>query len=240
MGIFKRLFKIGEAETNALIDKLEDPILMTEQGIRDLKEDLDQSLKSLAEIRAMSIRNKNEIEIEKNGVTENEGKAVLLLQSAQKGKMPLAEADRLALVAMQQKETCEKKLQRLMNEQKILDESSTKLEINVKKVKETISQFESELKTLKARAKVSEATKNVNKQLAGIDSNSTVNMLEKMKEKIDQEEALAQAYGELADGNKNLDVEINNALGEDVSKAAVALEQLKQKLALNPNNDNPA
>ena len=36
MNIFKRLFRIGAAETNSLVDKLEDPIKMTEQGIRDL------------------------------------------------------------------------------------------------------------------------------------------------------------------------------------------------------------
>jgi len=39
MNIFKRLFRIGSAEANSLVDKLEDPIKMTEQGIRELKED---------------------------------------------------------------------------------------------------------------------------------------------------------------------------------------------------------
>jgi phage shock protein A len=41
MGIFSRLFNVGKAEAHAAIDKLEDPIKMTEQGIRDLKKDLD-------------------------------------------------------------------------------------------------------------------------------------------------------------------------------------------------------
>ena len=60
MSVFKRLFKIGQAEAHTIVDKLEDPIKLTEQGIRDLKKDLDESLKALAEVKAMSIRAKKE------------------------------------------------------------------------------------------------------------------------------------------------------------------------------------
>ena len=41
VGIFKRLFRVAEAKTHAAIDNMEDPIKMTEQGIRDLKKDLE-------------------------------------------------------------------------------------------------------------------------------------------------------------------------------------------------------
>ena len=47
MNIFKRLFKIGQAEANSAVDKLEDPIKMTEQGIRDLKKDLSAALQAI-------------------------------------------------------------------------------------------------------------------------------------------------------------------------------------------------
>ena len=42
MSIFKRFFKVTQAEAHAVMDKFEDPIKMTEQGIRDLKNDLHQ------------------------------------------------------------------------------------------------------------------------------------------------------------------------------------------------------
>ena len=42
MNFFKRLFKIGQAEAHSALDKLEDPIKLTEQGIRDLKQDLNK------------------------------------------------------------------------------------------------------------------------------------------------------------------------------------------------------
>ena len=54
MNIFNRLFKIGQAEAHSAVDKLENPIKLTEQGIRDLKQQLDKSLQSLAEINLSS------------------------------------------------------------------------------------------------------------------------------------------------------------------------------------------
>ena len=47
MSLFKRIFKVGQAEAHSAMDKLEDPIKLTEQGIRDLKKDLDGSLQGL-------------------------------------------------------------------------------------------------------------------------------------------------------------------------------------------------
>ncbi len=58
MGVFNRLFKIGQAEAHNMVDKLEDPIKLTEQGIRDLKKNLDQSLQAFAEVKAIAIRTK--------------------------------------------------------------------------------------------------------------------------------------------------------------------------------------
>ncbi|WP_054698869.1 PspA/IM30 family protein [Desulfosarcina cetonica] len=63
MGLLTRLFKIGQAEANAAVDKLEDPIRMTEQGIRDLKTNLQAAIKSLGEVRALVIR----LDRQKNG-----------------------------------------------------------------------------------------------------------------------------------------------------------------------------
>ena len=59
MNIFRRLFRIGSAEANSMVDKLEDPIKMTEQGIRDLKGDLGKALEALAEVKALAIRARN-------------------------------------------------------------------------------------------------------------------------------------------------------------------------------------
>ncbi|MFQ5715928.1 MAG: PspA/IM30 family protein, partial [Nitrospinales bacterium] len=43
-GLFSRILRLGKAEAHAVVDKIEDPIKMTEQGIRDLKKDLQEAM----------------------------------------------------------------------------------------------------------------------------------------------------------------------------------------------------
>ena len=61
LGFLKRLFKIFQTEANTALDKLENPVKMTEQGIRDLKKNLDEALKSLAEVKSITIRTRKEL-----------------------------------------------------------------------------------------------------------------------------------------------------------------------------------
>lgn len=239
MSIFKRLFNIGKAETHSAIDKLEDPIKMTEQGIRDLKKDLDQALHALAEIKALSIRARNDISTNNNKAQDYEKKAMLLLQRAQSGDMDAAEADRLANEALTKKNESAEHANRAKADKEKFDGNISKMETNIKRLRQQISQYENELKTLKARVKVSSATKNINKQMSQIDATGTVSMLERMKEKVAQEEALAESYGEIANESRSLDDEIDRALGDsNATTASADLEALKAKMGLNKKSDN--
>jgi len=230
-GFFKRLFKIGEANAHATLDKIEDPTVMTEQGIRDMKVQLDNSIKALAEVKAMAIRAKNEANGHRNKMNEYENKAVQLLNTAQKGALDPAEADRLATQALNAKETSAKNLQAALNNQKTYEAQTAKLEEAVGRLKQSISTWENEAKTLKARAQVSKATQNVNKQLANLDSNGTVAMLERMKEKVENQEALAESYADIAVENRSIDQEIDSVLENTSSSSSDALAALKAKLS---------
>ena len=232
MNIFSRLFKIGQAEAHSGVDKLEDPIKMTEQGIRDMKEDLDKSLHALAEVKAMAIRARNEAERHGEAAKDYEHKAIQLLKKAQGGEMDSAEADRLASEALQRKEQNQKLVSNSKQEVERYEKSVAQLEANVRTIKSNIGKWENELKTLKARVKVSDATKNLNKQLAQIDSSSTVSMLERMRDKVAQEEALAESYGEIANESRSVDDEIDRALENNETKANEDLAELKKKLGM--------
>ncbi len=232
MNVFKRLFKVGEAEMHSAVEKLENPIKMTEQGIRDLKGDLDSSLKALAEVKAMAIRAKNDVQTNKSKAQDYENKAMLLLKKAQSGDMEASEADRLATEALSRKEEFAQALSQAKSEQDRFETNVSQLDGKIKKLRAEISKYENELRTLKARVKVSEATAKVNKQMAQIDSSSTVSMLERMKEKVSQQEALAEAYGEIAGESKTLDDEIESALGSSDTKASDDLAAMKAKLGI--------
>ena len=230
MGLFRRLTRLGKAEANALVDKFEDPIKMTEQGIRDLKVDLDKSLQALAEVKAMAIRSKRDLKMNTEKAKNYEQKAMLLLKKAENGDLAVEEADRLATEALRLKETALDDAKRAQEEVNRFDTNISSLDANVKKLKNTISSYENELRTLKARARVSKATTKINKQLSGIDSSRTVGMLERMKEKVSQQEAMAEAYGEISNSNTSLDDEIDSVLSEKNVKASNALEELKAKI----------
>lgn len=230
MGIINRLFTIGKAEAHSAIDKLEDPIKITEQGIRDLKKDLDKSLQALAEVKALAIRSKKELNDSKAAAQNYEQKAILLIKKAEKGEIEVAEADRLATEALARKEEALSSAARSQEEVNKFDTNIAQLDANIKKLKSNISRYENELRTLKARTRVAQSTAKINKQLSGIDSSGTASMLERMKEKVDQQEAMAEAYGDIASSDKSIDDEIDNALGGTNAKAASSLEELKAKL----------
>jgi phage shock protein A len=239
MNFFKRLFRIGQAEAHSAVDRLEDPIKMTEQGIRDMKLDLDKSIKALAEVKAMSIRARNDMENFDANAKDYEQKAMLLLQKGEKGDMDASEADRLATIALVKKDENLKSLEQAKSDQAKFNKSVDQLDQNIKTIRTSVSKWENELKTLKARVKVSSATKNLNKQLAQIDSTDTVAMLEKMKEKVSQEEALAESYGEIANESRSVDQDIDKALeGSKEVKASGDLAALKAKMGLGNKSDD--
>lgn len=236
MSIFKRIFSIGKAEANSALNKLEDPIKMTEQGIRDLKVDLDKALQSLAEIKALSIRARNDANTYQAKAKDYEKKAIALLQKAEKGDLDGAEGDRLAGEALNRKKENESLMNQAKTDKEKFDGNIATMESKIKRLRQQISQYENELKTLKARVKVSTATKNINKQMAQIDSSSTMSMLERMKDKVAEEEALAESYGDIANESRSLDEELDKAL-EDDAPASADLEALKAKMGLNKEDE---
>ena len=238
MNIFSRLFKVGQAEAHATINQLENPIKMTEQGIRDMRAEMDKALHALAEVKAMAIRTRNEVNTSQDRAQDYEQKAILLLKKANTGDLDPQEADRLATEALSKKEHSDKEVARLQSEQEKYQESVNKLEHNVDVLKSNISTWENELRTLQARMKVSSATKSINKQMANIDTSSTVNMLERMKTKVEQEEALAESYGDIAAESKSVDDEIDKALGTGKDDASKKLLELKKRLGLPKKNQD--
>ena len=116
MNLIKRLLNIGKAEAESMVDKLEDPIKLTEQGIRDLEMQLDSAIKALAEVKALSIRTEKQYQEYRLNAVDYEKKAILILKKAQSGDLDEAEGDRLASEAL------------LLKEQNLTHANSTKEE----------------------------------------------------------------------------------------------------------------
>ncbi|PXV60231.1 phage shock protein A [Dysgonomonas alginatilytica] len=232
MNIFKRLFRIGQAEIHSVLDGVEDPVQITELGIMEMKENLSLTLESLAKIKAMSIRTKNDKEKKRSEAQEYENKAVLLISKAQKGEVDITQAERLAKEALLRKKQLLSEISDL-DVQRIEHENvSSDIQKNIEILKFNIAKWENELKTLKAKIRIGKVTQELNKQMAQIDSNSTVNMLERIKEKIAEEDALTQAYASLNKCSLSMDDEIDRVIGEDTQNADAELDEIKRKLGM--------
>jgi phage shock protein A len=234
MSFFKRLFSVAKSEAHAAVDKLEDPVKMTEQGIRDLKNDLRQAMTSLAEVKAIAIRTRRDADNKKKLAADYERKAMTLLQQMQSGSLDAAEAERLATEALNLKEQNAGEALTLAQEAEHHEKMAAQLQAQVNKIKSTITSYENDLTTLKARAKTAQATQKINKQMSQIDPSDTISMLEKMKARVEESESLAVAYGELADVETNVEQEIDAALNKGAVKGASSssLDDLKKKMGI--------
>ncbi len=244
MGFFQRIFRWGKSEVNSAMESLEDPIKMTDQGIKDLESDLEKSIKALASVKASCITAKNDLEKARQDVTDYQNKAMTFVQAAEQGKLSQAEADKLATQCLEKKSQRSRDLPQLEANYNRLQGQVTKFEDTIKTLKNQMDKWRNEAKMLKARAKVSEATANVNKQLAGIDSTDTIAMLEKMKEKVNEQEALADSYLEIAAASGSADIDsAYQALGGGVEAQSELLAlkaQMQETKALSSGSASDA
>jgi phage shock protein A len=234
-GIFSRLFKIGQSEVHSAMDKLEDPIKLTEQGIRDLKNDLSEAMHSLAEVKALAIRLKKQADDASRLARDHERRAMMLIQRAERGELDPQQAESLAMEVLNEKEASEKSAAQLYQDFQAQDAMGRQLQHKVDNLRKTVSTYENELTTLRARAKTAVSMRKINQQLSRIDSSSTIAMLEKMKQKVTEEESLATAYGDVAAANVSIEARVNDALSQKSTDSRQSLEDLKRKMGLLPS-----
>ncbi len=230
---FTRLFRIGQAEAHSAIDGMEDPIKMSEQGMRELRQSLTEAMGSLAQVKSVAIRLKKDADDRKRSAAEYERKAMLLLQRAQDGSLEQAEAEQLATTALGKKDNALEQAQGFIADYTTQQAAADRLQGKVEKLRRDISKLDNELVTLRARARTAESMKKINRQLADVDSSSTLAMLERMKNKVEEDEALAHAYGELSSAEDSVDEQIDKALAlPGDSAGSDSLAELKAKMGI--------
>jgi phage shock protein A len=233
MSIFRRMFKVAQSNAHSAVDQLEDPIKMTEQGIRDLKTNLQAAMVSLAQVKSLAIRLQKESDDYKKRAAEYERKAMLLLRRAEAGEVAADEAERLATSALEKKDDAVQQAGRVGADHETQRRMADQLQAKVEDLKRQIAGYENEVITLRARARTASSMRKINQQLAGADASGTVAMLEKMKHKVQEEESLAEAYDQLADVGGTIDEDIDRALtAPSPSAGADSLAELKKKMGI--------
>ncbi len=147
-------------------------------------------------------------------------------------KSPAAEAERLAAEALRLKGEADALARSLSQDFTEQERMSGQLQTKVDQLRRDIGRYDNELITLRARAKTATSVKKINQHLAGADSSDTISMLERMRQKVEEEESLAQAYGELSDAPKSAEAEIDRALAAPAADAQDSLADLKKRMGI--------
>ncbi|SET31252.1 PspA/IM30 family protein [Paenibacillus sp. NFR01] len=205
MSIFKRLRDLTMSNINAIIDKAEDPIKMTDQYIRDMTEDLEDAEKAVAAQIAIEKKFKQLYEEQQELVERRNQQAHT---AAQAGNVDLARR------ALEEKKSAEIKLNEYKTSFDQNKASADNLRGKLEEMRKQLGEMKNKRETLVARYNAAKAQTEINKAMSGFSSDSATAGLKRMEEKMLQAEAQAEASNEMNSGKKSLDDEFA-ALGKD-------------------------
>ncbi|MDR0267588.1 PspA/IM30 family protein [Paenibacillus sp.] len=222
MAIFKRLRDLTMSNINALIDKAEDPIKMTDQYIRDMTEDLEDAEKAVAAQIAIEKKFKQLYE---------EQQALVEKRTQQAHTAAQAQNMDLARRALEEKKAAEQKMEEYKASYDQNKAAADNLRDKLEEMRKQLTQMKNKRETLVARYNAAKAQNEINKAMNGFSTDSASNGMKRMEEKMLQMEAQAEASNELSSKGKSLDDEFEK-IGKDKAvedELAALMKQYENK-----------
>jgi len=225
MSIFQRLFRIGKANVNAAIDKIEDPVKVIDQVLRELDDDIEKVTAAVTTQMAVEKRFARELQEAEDVIKRRDAQARQALQSGN---------DDLAREALADKQRHVEKRDAVKLSYDKAAATSAKLRSQLDDMKAKVTDMKNQRSTLIAQAEAAKAQKQINQTMAGVGSNNLTSTFDRMEEKIKQMHDEADAAYELANADKSLDEKFEEAF-KDTKKGAVEDELAALKAELEGN-----
>jgi len=229
MSIFSRLKTLISSNVNALIGKAEKPEKILNQLIIEMNEQLIESKRAVA----MAIANEKKVERKKDNqfaqAKEWERRAMLAVTN---GKDDLAKE---ALLRKQEFDNAAAEYQRQWENQKA---SVDQLKESLKELQSKIEEAQRKKNLLIARAKNAEAQQKIQDTMSSVSGNrSAFDAFDRMAEKVDEMEAMADASKELQELSNDTNLERKfKELEKSDSSADMLLLELKEKMKALPSS----
>ncbi len=226
MGIFKRFSDILSANMNDYAEKFEDPERMLKQAIREMEESIAEATGQTA--KAMANEKTLARELDRN-------RAHLDQWQSRAEKAVEAGDDALARKALARKNEHAKVVAALEDQLASAKEASGTLKRQLSGMKAKLAEAKRNLATLSARKRAADFRKKIDSQAAGLAPDvdeSAFAKFDRLKEKVEQAEAEAEAIAELrgmAAGGTADDVDDIEVSDEELDVAS-ELEELKRKM----------
>lgn len=228
-GILSRFKDIMSSNINALLDKVEDPMKMIDQYLRNLESDLGKVKAETAAVMAEETKSKRELD-------ECIASINKMQTYAEKALLSGNEAD--ARTFLSKKGELNNKLISLQQTYDIAKENSTKMREMHDKLIKDISQLNTRRDELKAKMAVANTQEKLNK--IGSSVNGAIGNMSKfdeMEAKINKKLDTANAMAELNNSQKEENIEdliakYDNETKNTSSEIDNELSELKSKLGL--------
>jgi phage shock protein A len=211
MGVFKRIGDITKASVNEMLDKMENPVLMLNQYLRDMEEEIHKAEATIAKQMADAHKYKQRYDESVRNSAERETQAERAMMEGQ---------EELARKLLEEKLYFDQKTTEFL-------ELHTQSEGHVEELKQQLQSMKNEFEQLRnkrdelaSRAKIAEARKQMSSinSVHTIESGSASHGFHRMEEKILQMEAEAEVmripngtgftlYQPIADAEKQLKVD---------------------------------
>lgn len=228
-GILSRFKDIMSSNINALLDKVEDPMKMIDQYLRNLESDLGKVKAETAAVMAEETKSKRELDECTDSINK-------MQTYAEKALLSGNEAD--ARIFLSKKGELNNKLISLQQTYNIAKENSTKMREMHDKLIKDISQLNTRRDELKAKMAVANTQEKLNK--IGSSVNGAIGNMSKfdeMEAKINKKLDTANAMAELNNSQKEENIEdliakYDNETKNTSSEIDDELSELKSKLGL--------
>jgi len=214
MGIFKRMKDIASADLHNRLDKVEDPIKMLKQYLRELEKEIQKGKNSLA--NQMFVVKKYEALIAETNET--------IEKRASQAELAISQnEEELAKMAIEEKINLEKKLTFYQSQLDSVKNQTEALVQQLNRMKEKYEELSNRKLTLLSRAAAAQASDTFGQSLISLNSENALYGFSRIEDKIVEMEAKASANQYLLskatlDNYKELpsllDVEVEQELGK--------------------------
>ena len=225
MSILSRLFKIGQAATHTVVDKLERPELMLDQAIRDKEKQIREAKKAVQGCIATERQTKAMMERERVQQHDWESKAEAALKAGR---------DDLAVKALSRATEHEQKVSSIEVNWKDQRKTLDSLKQDITSFDDQLAEYRRNKDFIIAQSKAAAVKKSIYEAKAKISQSGDVdNLMERLKAKAERAGYEAEAAQELAEAQTGDRLEAEFAGLETKSSTDVQqkLDALKAKLA---------
>lgn len=184
MGIFKRIKNIAVADVNHLLDKVEDPVSMLKQYIRELEEQIDEAQAALS--HQLFVERKYEALI-------SEAEAVIAKRTRQAELAVDRSEDHIAQLALQDKLTQENKLERYRSQYADVKRQTANLMDEIRNLKEVYQELTVKKDYLISRINAAGAVQNIHSTLKSFNPSQITRGFARIEERVWKMEADAAA-----------------------------------------------